>query len=89
MEKQYEVYLGILCTVSTLYIFFYVHQKLFQNGNSKYKINKKQNIQYKMKLQKEKIPQGIELFLCHDPGRTKSSENTADAVGHSHLLLLL
>lgn len=81
--------LGILYTVSTLYIFFLIHQELFQNGNSKYRINKKQNIWHEMKLQKEKISQGIELFLCHDPGRTSSTDSIANALGHFHLLLLL
>lgn len=42
-----------------------------------------------MKLQKDKITQGIDLFLCHVPGRTSSTDNITNALGHSHLLLIL
>lgn len=42
-----------------------------------------------MKLQKEKISQGIEFFLDHVSGRTSSIDNIANALGHFHLQLIL
>lgn len=42
-----------------------------------------------MKLQKEEITQGIDLLLCRVPGRTSSTDNITNALGHFHLLLIL
>lgn len=51
---------------------------------------KRELFQYKLKIQKEKISRGIELFLWHIPESTCSgTDNVTNALGHFYLLFIL